>query len=67
MAEKYRIAVIGAWESVMGFQALGLETYPVTSAEVAKETVRALAKDGDCAVIYLTEVLAKDMGQTVAG
>ena len=61
MAEKYRIAVIGAWESVMGFQALGLETYPVTSAEVAKETVRELAKDGDCAVIYLTEVLAKDM------
>ena len=66
MAEKYRIAVIGAWESVMGFQALGLETYPVTSVEVAKETVRELAKAGDCAVIYLTEVLAKDMGDVLA-
>ena len=28
MATTYRIAVIGSWESVMGFRALGLETYP---------------------------------------
>ena len=55
MAMTYRIAVVGDWESVMGFRALGLETYPVASAEEAKETVRDLAKDGDCAVIYLTE------------
>lgn len=66
MAETYRIAVIGAWESVMGFQALGLETYPVTSVEVAKKTVHDLAKSGDCAVIYLTEVLAKDMGDVLS-
>ena len=43
-----------------------IQVYEETSglgpgAEVAKETVRELAKDGDCAVIYLTEVLAKDM------
>ena len=62
----YRIAVVGDWESVMGFRALGLETYPVASAEEAKETVRDLAKDGDCAVIYLTEQLAKDMGDVLA-
>lgn len=31
MATTYRIAVIGSWESVMGFRALGLETYPVTA------------------------------------
>ena len=60
MATTYRIAVIGDWESVMGFRALGLDTYPVSSVEEAKERVRELAK-GDCAVIYLTETLAKDM------
>ena len=59
MAMTYRIAVIGDWESVMGFRALGLDTYPVTSVEAAKEKVRDLAKT-DCAVIYLTEQLAKD-------
>ena len=60
MATTYRIAVIGDWESVMGFRALGLDAYPVTSVEEAKEKVRELAKT-DCAVIYLTETLGKDM------
>ncbi|MBQ9493803.1 MAG: V-type ATP synthase subunit F [Oscillibacter sp.] len=57
MATTWRIAVIGDWESVMGFQALGLETYPVASPEEAREKIRELAKS-DCAVIYLTEQLA---------
>lgn len=60
MAVTYPIAVIGDWESVMGFRALGLDTYPVTSVEEAKKCVHELAKT-DCAVIYLTEALAKDM------
>ena len=60
MAATYSIAVIGDWESVMGFRALGLDTYPVTSLEEARKTVHDLAKT-DCAVIYLTETLAKDM------
>ena len=46
MATTYRIAVIGDWESVMGFRAIGLDTYPVTSAAEAKERVKELAKDG---------------------
>ena len=58
MATTYRIAVIGSWESVMGFRALGLETYPVTAPEEARETIRELAKSGDCGIIYLTEQLA---------
>ena len=65
MANTYRIAVIGDWESVMGFRALGLDTYPVTSVAEAKEQVRELAKT-DCAVIYLTEQLAKDMGDVLS-
>ena len=65
MAATYRIAVIGDWESVMGFRALGLDTYPVTSVDEAKETVRELAKT-DCAVIYLTEQLAKDMDDVIS-
>ena len=60
MAATYSIAVVGDWESVMGFRALGLDTYPVTSVEEARKTVHDLAKT-DCAVIYLTETLAKDM------
>lgn len=60
MAATYQIAVIGDWASVMGFRALGLDTYPVTSVDEAKKCIRELAK-ANCAVIYLTETLAKDM------
>lgn len=66
MAATYRIAVIGDWDSVMGFRALGLDTYPVANAEEAREQVRELAKAGDCGIIYLTEQLAKDMGDVLA-
>ena len=65
MAAVWRIAVIGDWESVMGFQALGLDTYPVTSPEEAREKIRELAKS-DCAVIYLTERLAVALPDVVS-
>ena len=65
MATTYRIAVIGSWESVMGFRALGLETYPVTAPEEARETIRELAKSGDCGIIYLTEQLAREMSDVL--
>ena len=64
MAMTYSIASVGDWESVMGFRALGLDTYPVTDAEEARRTIHELAKT-DCAVIYLTETLAKDMGDVL--
>mgnify|MGYP000465366909 CR=1 FL=1 len=65
MATTYRIAVIGSWESVMGFRALGLETYPVTAPEEARDTIRELAKSGDCGIIYLTEQLAREMSDVL--
>ena len=65
MATTYQIGGVGDWESVMGFRALGLDTYPVASVEEAKEKVRELAKT-DCAVIYLTEQLAKDMDDVLS-
>ena len=66
MAETYQIAVVGDWESVMGFRALGLDTYPVTSTEEAKKTVHDLAKGEKCAVIYLTEQLAQHLTGEIA-
>lgn len=59
-----RIAVVGDWNSILGFRALGLETVPVKDVQEAKEAVRRLAKE-ECAVIYLTEQLAKDMVDTL--
>lgn len=60
MAATYKIAVVGDWESVMGFRALGLETCPAASPEHAREEIKRLVHE-DCAVIYLTETLARSM------
>lgn len=65
MAKTYQIAVVGDWQSVMGFRALGLDTYPTETVEEAKKTVKELAKT-DCAIIFLTEQLAKDMDDVIA-
>ena len=65
MAVTYRIAAVGDWESVMGFRALGLDTYPVAGAAEAREKIRKLAKE-NCAVIYLTEQLARDLEDVIA-
>ncbi|MBQ7713334.1 MAG: V-type ATP synthase subunit F [Oscillospiraceae bacterium] len=60
MAMTYKIAVVGDWNSVMGFRALGLEVCPAVTAEDARAEIRRLAHE-DCAVIYLTETLARAM------
>ncbi len=53
----YRIAVMGDTDSIYGFAARGLDTYPVTDPVAASKKLRELA-EGDYAVIYITEALA---------
>ncbi len=50
----YKIGVIGDRESVLGFQAVGLDVFSVGDAEEAKKTLKRLAKE-DFAIIYITE------------
>ncbi|WP_409969738.1 V-type ATP synthase subunit F [Bengtsoniella intestinalis] len=64
MATTYKIAVVGDWDSVMGFQALGLATYPVSDFHQAETTIAQLAKE-DCGIIYLTETLAAQLGEVL--
>ena len=55
----YKIAVMGAYDSIYGFAALGLDTFPVKTQEEGIHTLRRLAA-GDYAVIYITEALAAE-------
>ena len=50
----YKVGVIGDRESVLGFQAVGLDVFPAGDAEEAKKTLKRLAKE-DFAIIYITE------------
>ena len=62
---RYRIAVLGDRESVLGFKALGLDVFPAESVEEARSTLHRLAKE-NYAVVYLTEQLAKDMDDVIS-
>ncbi|MHB8131124.1 MAG: V-type ATP synthase subunit F [Mobilitalea sp.] len=56
----YKVAVMGDRDSIYGFAALGLDTYPVTEHEEAAKTLKKLA-EGQYAVIYITESLQADL------
>lgn len=53
----YKIAVLGDYDSIYGFAALGLTTFPVSDAQEAAGTLHRIADSG-YGVIYITEKLA---------
>jgi V/A-type H+-transporting ATPase subunit F len=54
----YKIAVIGDRESILGFQALGLEVHTAKPEDAAKVFHNLLLKKEKYAIIYITEELA---------
>lgn len=53
----YKIAVLGAYDSIYGFASLGLDTFPVETFQEGEEKLKKLVSGG-YAVIYITEELA---------
>ncbi len=50
----------------MGFKALGLETFPVSSAEEAARTLRSLTREhDDYAILYIEENLAAQLAHEI--
>ena len=60
----YKIAIIGARDSIYGFAALGIATYPVSDKEEAVKTLKFLA-DSSFAVIYTTEALYTEIADVI--
>ena len=56
----YKIGVMGSPDTVIGFKALGLDTFPVENPEQAKRIMREVsAAESNYAIIYLEENLAE--------
>lgn len=51
----YKIAVIGDYDSICGFAALGLDIFPVNDEDEAKESLKKLTSTATYGVIYITE------------
>ncbi len=60
----YKIAVMGDRDSVLGFQALGLEVFPCEDPAEARRLLHQLART-DYAVIYITEQLSAQISSEV--
>lgn len=60
----YKIGVVGDKDSILGFKALGLSVFPVTEPQEASRLINRMARD-NYAVIFLTESIAKDIGETI--
>lgn len=61
----YKIAVLGDYDSIYGFMALGLSIFPVSGAEEGRQKLWELAQK-DYGVIYVTEALAAGMEEDIA-
>lgn len=61
-----RIGVIGGIETVLGFKALGLDTFPVAGAEEAAGVLKKITAPGEeYAIIYIEENLAQNLAQEI--
>jgi V/A-type H+-transporting ATPase subunit F len=58
----YKMAVLGDYDSIYGFAALGLDTFPVGDTTEAAEQLKHLYK-GNYAVIYITEAMYNALGE----
>jgi len=54
----YKVAVIGDKDSILGFKALGVATYPVTGPAEALRALREIERD-KVAVVCITEAIAE--------
>ena len=61
----YKIAVLGDYNSIYGFAALGLDTFPVEDPQEGREKLNRLAA-GEYAVIYITEQLAEQLSAEIS-
>lgn len=60
----YKIAVLGDRDSIYGFAALGLDTYPVSEKEMAVRVFRNVVSQS-YAVIYITERLQEELSAEI--
>lgn len=59
-----KVAVMGDYDSIYGFSALGIDIYPVKEKDEAKATLKKLVV-GEYAIIYVVESVAKDLTEEI--
>ena len=60
----YKIAVMGDYDSIYGFAAVGLDTYPLSDEREAEKQLHQLVS-AQYAVIYITEEWAEKIAHAI--
>lgn len=55
-----KIGIIGDYDGICGFAALGIDTYPVDDIDQARTILKRLA-DSNYAIVYITEYYIENM------
>ncbi len=63
----YKAAVMGDWDSIYGFSALGLDTFRIEAEDSAQEAMDLLKRlsQSHYEIIYITEALAKRIPEEI--
>jgi V/A-type H+-transporting ATPase subunit F len=59
-----KIAIIGGRDTIIGFKALGLTTFPAKNAEEAGRTLRKVTTE-EYATIFITDNLARELEEEI--
>ncbi len=62
----YKIGVIGDYDSICGFSALGLDIFAVTDMEEGSKTLKNIINGGEYGIIYITEALGDGLKNEIA-
>lgn len=60
----YKIGVVGDKDSVLAFKTIGIDVFPVIEYDEARKVIDKLAAS-EYAVIFVTEQIAKGIGETI--
>jgi V/A-type H+-transporting ATPase subunit F len=61
-----RIAVLGDIDSIKGFSAVGLDIFPCTDYDSARESFKKITGGGVYGVVYVTEEYAELLSRDIA-
>ena len=61
----YKIGLIGSEDVVKGFRALGVEVFSASDTQDAKDALAEILNRDDLGVLFITEDLAADLGESL--
>ncbi len=60
----YKIGIVGDKDSVLAFQSIGIDIFPVRDGKEARNIIENMAKE-HYGLIFVTEQIAKNIGETI--